>query len=206
MVLETKRHLSSCSACAEAYQFIETDNVSLPTLPALIPTPNSTFKRSILLKGVIPLIAAAAVLLFVLHLPKEAEVPPPSHIGTKGGELALSLVRLRDDVVREDPDRFQSGDRFRLLLTSPFGDSTQAEVVVFQGGEAFFPYSKGLNVESGNQVPLNGAFTLTGDEDAVVCVIADSPESRLPGRRELAANGFSALPKFSVCQTLFASK
>jgi hypothetical protein len=205
-VLETKRHLSSCPACAGAYQFIEKDNISLPPLPALIPTPIVVSKRLKYWKAVVPLIAAAALLLLVLNLPFGADNTPPSHIGTKGGELSLSLVRLRDNATREDPDRFQSGDRFRLSVTSPFNDNTPAEVVIFQGGRAFFPYSEGLVVNSGNQVPVDGAFTLTGDDDAVVCVIADSPESRLPGRRELAAKGFSTLPPTSVCQTLFAPK
>jgi hypothetical protein len=201
---ETKRHLSSCPACADVYHHIEHDAVSLPDLPALIPTPRTASARSIPWKGIIPLVAAAALLLFVLNPPIGTDIPPPSHIVTKGGELALSLVRLRDDTVRENPDRFQSGDRFRLLLTSPFTDNTLAEVVVFQGKETFFPYSEGLTIDLGNQVPVDGAFILTGDEDAVVCVIADSPKSRLPSRRELAVKRFSALPPTSVCHTLFA--
>ncbi len=201
---ETERHLAECSVCREVYRHIERDEVSLPDLPTPISKPRDAKVRSAWAKRVVPLVAAAAVALFVLLLSKGESGPPPSHIVTKGGELALSLVRQRGESVRENPEQFESGDTFRLLVTSPFKDGTRIEVAVFQEGETSFPYPEGLAAEFGNQTALDGAFTLKGDDDAVICVLVDSPESRMPTRREIAAEGIASLPENSVCVTLTA--
>ncbi|MBM4319692.1 MAG: hypothetical protein FJ125_06975 [Deltaproteobacteria bacterium] len=119
----------------------------------------------------------------------------------KGGELALALQRERAGAVVNDPARYLGGDRFRLLATCPPAEEElRWEVVVFQGGEAFFPLSGGQRLRCGNAVPLPGAFRLTGSGTATICLIAGAD---LPSRGSLARQGQTALPAdATVCVAL----
>jgi anti-sigma factor RsiW len=199
---ETERHLANCPACAEVHAYIEKDAAILPPLPERI-TPRKHARRSrrISYPALVGLSAAAGLLLVLLTVFTPAPNAPTKGIATKGGDLAVSLVRLRGEVAMENPVQFEDGDRFRLLLTTPAEATVPVEVVVFQGGEAFFPYPDTLTVEPGNTKGLDGAFTLTGSDDACVCVIAGYP---LPSRDTLRQTGPSALPENSICQTLEA--
>jgi hypothetical protein len=176
--------------------------VSLPPLPVrLAPRNNRRTSLRIPYPTIIGLSAAAGLLFVLLTVFTTAPTIPTTGIATKGGDLAFSMVRLRGETEIENPTRFEEGDRFRLLLTTPYEEDVSAEVVVFQGEEAFFPYPESLIVEPGNHKGLDGAFTLSGSNDALVCVIAGNP---IPSRETLQASGPSALPENSVCQKLEA--
>jgi hypothetical protein len=199
---EIKQHLSDCPACSETFEYISNDQVVLPPLPAPVPKPAAERHHWKPWQIATPLSVAAAalLLLFIMQLPTGQEKHAPHTIATKGGDLALSLVRLRSGAVCEDPDGFEEGDRFRLLITSPPEDrETPVEVVVYQGDDVFFPYPEGITVVSGNQQGIDGAFVLTGDMDAIVCVVAGDP---LPSRGALVNTTPSMLPNNSVCRTL----
>jgi len=197
---ETAHHLANCAACAEVYAYIENDSVSLPPLPVRL---GPQKKKRASLRVPYPIIiglSAAAGLLFVLLAAPPAALKAPSPVtATKGGDLAISLVRLRGHIETENPTGFEDGDRFRLLLTTPYEDDIPIEVVVFQGNEAFFPYPTPLTAPPGNHRGVDGAFTLSGSDDALVCVIAGES---IPPRETLEAGGPSRLPQNSVCQKL----
>jgi hypothetical protein len=199
---ETEQHLASCPACAEVYAYIVKDTAALPPLPVPLRSPKKTEtkpKPRIPSRTVIGLMAAAATVLLVLNIFNTDPKTPPPRITTKGGDLALSMVRQRGETVDENPTQFEEGDRFRLLLTAPYEGDIPIEVVVFQGDEAFFPYPENLSAASGNQKGIDGAFTLFGDEDATICVIAEEP---IPSRAALREMDAESLPENSVCQKL----
>ena len=102
-----------------------------------------------------------------------------------------------------NPDVFESGDTFKVRLTCPMHGGANWDVVVFQGKEAFFPYAKQPKIPCGNNVPIPGAFKLTGTKKATVCIMVDD----IPQRSALKAKGKKALLKGSaVCTTLKALK
>ena len=104
---------------------------------------------------------------------------------TKGGELALALVRDRGGDIDLAPTRFRDDDRFKVVVTCAPGAALHAELVVFQaeraGGQAVaaFPLA-GRSLACGNRVAFPGAFRITGREPATVCLVlgAAAPPSR----------------------------
>ncbi len=82
---------------------------------------------------------------------------------------------------RSIPTRYRDGDRFAVLVTCPPGDRW-VDVVVTQDGRRDFPIAA-ARVACGNRIDV-GAFRLTGDSPAAVCVIAGDeqpPRDGLPG-------------------------
>lgn len=147
--------------------------------------------------------AAAALLVFAL-LPDRDLLPtdtPRTNRFEKGGAVSLGLVRRRGDIVTENPIEFLDGDRFRLLVSSPYDVGVPAEIVVFQGDKVFFPYPSSLNIAPGNQVGLPGSIRLTGDAPCAVCIVAGK---ELPARDDLSSEGIESLPESAVCITLVA--
>ncbi len=198
-------HLAHCPACAACARSIEDDARSLPALPALPAAPPSpassrlSWPRLALAVGA----AAAAVLVALLVWAPERQpgIASVEGITYKGGELALTVVREREGAVVENPDQYRSGDRFRLLATLPGPEPVPWEVVVFQSGEVYFPYERGGTLGPVSREPLPGAFRLTGEDPAEICLMVGDP---LPDRSDLQRDGRGALPETVVCHTIEA--
>ena len=204
-----ERHLAECDACRASLDSIGADDRPLPALPPLAAPAReaanegagSRLARFLRPAFAGPALAAAAAVLLAIVVWPEAPVTehPPARILFKGGELSLSLVRERVGVTTEDPRAFAAGDRFLVRLTSALPGQTHWDVVVFQGSEVSFPHAAPQPVASGNLVPLPGAFRLTGDAPAVVCVVVD--EAPLD-RQALAGSALDELPASTVCTEL----
>ncbi len=115
------------------------------------------------------LAAAAVVALTLLRGP---ELPPSQRRlqgGVKGGDVALALYSER---YGWEPQGFAEGERFKLLVTCPPGWRAPLRVLVFQQGQRYEPLEIAAEepFECGNRVPWPGAFQLTGEADADVCV------------------------------------
>ena len=204
---DIESHLLHCPACTEVFEYLKKDEVLLPSLPTRLPKTapvradnRRPFAQVAWIIAAASLAAAAAAML-VLNLPirTSVSVPPARRIAAKGGALSLSIVRLRGDSALENPTQFDNRDRFHLLLTSPFEKEMPVKVVIFQDDEAFFPYLESLTVSPGNQRAIEGAFMLSGDKEAAVCVMVGP---LLPTNRELEKAGLEALPETSVCRVL----
>lgn len=156
------QHLEGCAACRAALQSISDDARALPALP-----PVEARRPWAWWWAVAPVAAAAAVVLLVAR--------PREPTRTKGGELAVELVRERGGAISLAPEDFAAGDRFKARVTCA-GDAAVAELVVWQGEAASTPLPA-ASIACGNQVTLEGAFTITGAGPARVCV-------RLVGREE----------------------
>jgi hypothetical protein len=199
-------HLHACDACRACQAEVQRE----VTLPALRPLPETERAgggrvlpqrpRAGLRWALGGGLAAAAALLLVLRLGGPGMEPPsvpPARVGVKGGELALTLVRRHGQALA-DPARFAPGDAFRALLTCPPGQPVRALLVVYQDGRAHFPLPPTRIASCGNQRPLDGAFSLDGVQEALVCVAVGA---ELPPRAELA-RGPEALPAGSVCRRI----
>jgi hypothetical protein len=196
-----EEHLRACDACRSCMAQIEAP-LELPVLPARSAQPGlvESLRRWMSTRWVLPVMAAAgaAIALLVLRpVTPGLEPPRAARLRIKGGELALDLVREHAGSIANDPLRFALGDRFKVLLTCPPGQLVHADVVVFQAGQAFFPLVATRVERCGNELPLPGAFTLDGDEPAIVCAVVS--ESSAIDRDSLSPG---SLPKLSVCQTI----
>jgi hypothetical protein len=200
-----RRHLEGCPACASCLRLLQADRArALPPLPARAPAPAPRRRWWPELgpgwAGLAAAGACALVLLLVLPRALERErdhggLPPP-RLSTKGGEVSLTLVRERSGGVALDPSRFAEEDRFKALITCPGQGARWWELVVYQGGEAFFPVET-ARLDCGNQRPLPGAFSLSGSAPALVCLV---PNEAAPlARAALARLAPEALPEGTVC-------
>ncbi len=196
-------HLESCGACAASLHRLERDQRKLAPLPdrAEAPRRNPWLGWTLRLAPV----AAAAVFL-VSTVWKGPETPErPGVVTIKGGDVSISLVRERDGRIEVDPVAFsagakrgiyRSGDRFQVAVTCPGPDAMSADVVVYQSGEAHFPYEAAQRVRCGNRVPLRGAFRITGTDAVEICVAVSEQSDRdalarhdLPATSDCAAFG-----------------
>jgi len=192
-------HLDECAACRACLERIHGDQRTMPALvvPATrVPRPFWTrWRIAWSLAGAA--VAAAAVLLVVLRGGDTGDqlAIPGRRAHLKGGaEVTVSLVRDRAGAITHDPRDFRDGDAFQLLVTCPFGDDTDADLAVFQGGRAFFPTAAG-HVDCGNQVVFPAAFHITGDQPATVCVtFAPIDRSTITRVRDLPAPLTACLP------------
>ena len=212
-------HLASCEACRACWAEVERD-IELPELPALPALTSQTTERTAAVADLIELryaasrlrtrrwlawsastasalAIAAAALLMLRPVDRGAdERVPPARFRTKGGDVAIELVRRHGAGLAHDTDVFADGDAFKVLVTCPPPLAPHFDVVVYQAGRAHFPLVSGSIESCGNRRTLAGAFSLDGADDALVCVALDA--QRRPSRAELR-NGPSALPKLSVC-------
>jgi len=199
---EVVRHLDACPACRACFEQLRMSELALGPLPAPSPRPAHTPVRSLRQRlgrplAVVSALAAAALVGLALRSATQPPAAPPAHRFVKGGELALVLVRERGGVVSRDPEVFQPDDRFAALLTCPPG-RVHWELAVFQDGETFFPLRSDALLACGNQVSLEGAFRLTGDQPALVCAVIDA-------RTEVSRTQLTsprALPETSACVEL----
>jgi hypothetical protein len=144
--------------------------------------------------GLAGLAAAAVALLVVLDRPAESGLPG-SRRRTKGGELAVELIRESAGDPAADPARFRLGDRFQLRATCPPGPDRFWDVVVFEGQTPSFPLRGGL-LECGNGVALPGAFRLTSHAPHDICLMLS--DTAIDRARALHLDK-RALPPESVC-------
>ena len=187
-------HLNECDACRASLDSIRQDDRALKPLP-------EARRKATLLHWVTAgtALAAAAALLLVLLVTdwrKAVHEAPRSKIGFKGGELSISLVRERRGAILHDPDTFASGDRFKVQVTCPPAEEIYWNVVVFQDEGSSFPYVPDEPLRCGNRVPLPGAFSITGDSAATVCLVVSTQPL---GRASLSLGD---LPPDTVCTVL----
>lgn len=149
-----------------------------------------------------PLLSLAAALacgaLFFVRPQTEVGPPAPS-VRVKGGDVALRLVRERRGVVDMAPTTFAEGDRLKVLVTCPPAFDGTFDVFVLQRGVAEFPFAATSVVACGNDVPVPGAFTLTGPAPASVCVTWSRETDT---RREVERRGIDAVRDVAVCTPL----
>jgi hypothetical protein len=218
-------HLARCPACRQCLSELHASEPALRPLPAALPQLNELPEaaRRIALparharSGVLARppaaialrvaggLALAAALLLALRA--GLQTPPPALRDAnggdggrriKGGQLALELVRERGGDVARDPRTFGGGDRFAALVTCAPRAAPHWELVVFQGGEAFFPLDREQPLRCGNRVSLPGAFVLTGSAPANVCVVLGGA----PLDRRVLGRGPDALPAEHACTTV----
>ena len=171
-----KEHVDACEACRGALGRIEP--IALPALVA--PEAPVPWGRRWLGVGGLAAAVAAALLFLVLR----PEAGPPTvaedHVRVKGGEMTLKVVRERDGIVSLDAHTFRTTDRLKARITctpAAHGTPLHADVVVFQGPAAF-PVPP-VQLSCGNDVTLPGAFRLTEDAPATICLaIGDRPVDR----------------------------
>lgn len=200
---EIDLHLERCPACREVAAHRDARPIAMPrfdpthrpthrTAAAGLPKPARPVRRwGGLFVGLGVCAAAAAVVLTV-----QRGDDGVSGGGVKGADLGVELVREQGGV-ELDAGVFAAGDRFRVRATCPPG-AMSWDVLVVQGTQGFFPLAGGA-LACGNRVALPGAFTLTGREPALVCLVL------APGaidRATLMRDGRPRLPDASVCKVV----
>jgi hypothetical protein len=187
-------HLNECQACRASLESIRADETALKPLPEA--PPRAPGLRWVTAGAALAAAAALLVVLLVVDWHRAMPGVPPPKIAFKGGELSISLVRERQGAVLHDPETFTSGDRFKVQVTCPPAEEISWDLAVFQDEEAWFPYVPEEPLRCGNRVPLPGAFSLTGDSPATVCLIASTQP---PDRASLSPGN---LPPDTVCVVL----
>lgn len=175
-------HLERCPACQACLEMIQAEPAPvLRPLPSPGPAPA---KRGFFWLGAAAAALAAGLLVVALWPAGTGRRDfPGARMAVKGGELAVVLVRERGGAIQRHPETFAPDDRFKALLTCPPPDEPLVELLVFQGGQIFFPLSP-QRAACGNEVSLGGAFRLDGDQEALVCLVVGDPPSRDTLRRE----------------------
>jgi hypothetical protein len=181
-------HLAACAACAACLAHIETDQAELPPLEVREPRAIESARRPLsrvrrLFAGAGALAAAAVAVLAIGHAwrapgPSAAE-SETGRTRSKGDGMAFVLVRADGERVVEGQGVFRDGDRFKALVTCPPSLNASFDLVVFDeggdpsgGGSATaYPLEPVRHFSCGNEVPLPGAFRLTGIENETVCVV-----------------------------------
>ena len=176
------QHLADCPTCRACFDEAR-ETIALPPLPQTAAPRTPWWRTWPTWTGAA--VAAAALLLVIVLRPDgsghRAGALPGPRVAYKGGELAIDLVRERGGDASLDPTHYADGDRFAVLVTCPPGDRW-IDVVVTQDGRRDFPIAA-ARVACGNRIDA-GAFRLTGDTPASVCVIAGDerpPRNALPG-------------------------
>jgi hypothetical protein len=169
-------HLAACPACAACLAHIQDDDAhALP--PLSLP---KRARRNVL--SLFPVRAAAALAALaaggalVLGLRGNGHRGELEHarLGesrVKGDAIAFSLVRDDGERLTGTAGVYRDGDRFKAIVTCPPGASVAFDVVVYDVGGASFPLQPARELACGNEVPVPGAFRLTGDDEETVCLV-----------------------------------
>jgi hypothetical protein len=169
------KHLAACPACAACLARIEDDDSrALPPLAVSRPA-----RRSVL--SLFPVRAAAAIGALAAGGALVLGLRGNGHRGeleqarnganrVKGDAIAFTLVREDDERIAGTAGVYRDGDRFKAVVTCPPGANVAFDVVVYDPGGASFPLEPARDLACGNEVPLPGAFRLTGDADETVCL------------------------------------
>ncbi|MFT3698208.1 MAG: hypothetical protein QM831_34015 [Kofleriaceae bacterium] len=161
------RHLEQCAACRECMLEITRDVVALPVLNVPDAPKKRAFKWWFAL---VPAIAAAAILLFVMRPRSHAE----NITSIKGvGDVTLGVVRERHGAITEDASTFAPGDRWKLVITCAPGHSTQITVDVTDAKTTDHPLAP-AELACGNRVVIPGAFELNGGANRVCAHVSSS--------------------------------
>jgi hypothetical protein len=163
-------HLAACEACAACLARIRDDEaVALPVLPTRLPA-----KR---LRGgsVASLLALAAAVTVVLGLHGGVRPSVDRDEGAlgarvKGGAIAFTLVREDGERIEGPDGVYRDGDRFKAVVTCPPGGHVGFDVAVNEGGRSSYPLPQPTGFGCGNEVPIPGAFRLTGGAVETVCL------------------------------------
>jgi len=168
-------HLAVCPACAACLAHLQDDDAhALP--PLSVP---SRARRNVF--SLFPVRAAAALGALaaggalVLGLRGNAHRGEVEHarVGesrVKGDAIAFSLVRDDGERVDGTAGVYRDGDRFKAVVTCPPGAHVAFDVVVYDVDGPSFPLEPAPGLACGNDVPLPGAFRLTGDTHETVCL------------------------------------
>jgi hypothetical protein len=169
-------HLATCPACAACLAHIQDDDAHA-LLPLSVSRPA---RRNVL--SLFPVRAAAALGALaaggalVLGLRGNGHRGEVEHarLGenrVKGDAIAFTLVRDDEERITGPAGVYRDGDRFKAIVTCPPGAGVAFDVVVYDIGGASFPLEPGRELACGNEVPLPGAFRLTGDTGETVCLV-----------------------------------
>ncbi len=186
-------HLESCDRCRSCFTRIQDD--ARDQLLAL-PTTGARQRRRPHWPVLGVAASAFAVILLVALRPTKHDWHPSRVIHSKGGDVALDLVRERQGSVALAPTSFADQDRFKALVTCPPPVQPFVDLVVFQDREASFPGEPAV-IACGNRVPYPQAFRITGHSPATVCIVVD--DSAPPDRRRLASARPADLGATAAC-------
>ena len=169
-------HTAACPACAACLaQILDDDAQALP--PLSVPErPRRNVLSLFPVRAAAALGALAAGGALVLGLRGNGHRGEIEHarLGesrVKGDAIAFSLVRDDDARITGTAGVYRDGDRFKALVTCPPGAGVAFDVVVYDVGGTSFPLEVARELACGNDVPLPGAFRLTGDTDETVCLV-----------------------------------
>ena len=196
-------HLASCERCRICLERIESEGPdelpALPAKPVIRPRPKwflqwrtLGFSASVL-----------AVALFVLLRPARHDGRPARVLHTKGGDVALDLVREREGSVAMAPTSFAEQDRFKAFVTCPPPARLFVDLVVVQDRQPSFP-GPPATITCGNRVPYPQAFRITGQASAIVCMVVD--ESGPPSRERLISAQPEDLRATAACISLASTR
>ncbi len=200
-------HLRACAACRACHEEITAGAVrELPPLPARV----SVLSRRTIGARVFALgggLALAALVLLGVRFGGAPTVVTTGGGGAVkgGGDVVLSLVREGDTAWASEAGVFKSGDRFKALVTCPPSLAASWDLVVIDPSGASLPLDPPPGrVACGNEVPLPGAFRLTGLGAVEICLVWSEGGSL--DRNALALGGASALDHVPhTCQRLEAT-
>jgi len=174
-------HLAACEACAACLARIREDEAAaLPALPSL-PTrlPVKPRMRGGMVASLAALAAAVTVVLG-LHGGVGPDIDRDGQqAGTgegarvarvKGGAIVFTLVREDGERIEGPEGVYRHGDRFKAVVTCPPGGHVGFDVAVNEGGRSSYPLPQAVGFACGNEVPLPGAFRLTGGAVETVCL------------------------------------
>jgi hypothetical protein len=177
---QVETHLAACPACSECLRRIELDDAA-PLPPLELPSAAKKgssgrvlqFRASRVSAIVFGLAAAAAVMLGASRTwlrDPGADLRPGSP-RVKGGDVTFSLVSDDGERVVDDTGLYQDGNRWKVMVTCPPTLSAGFDVVVLDDAGASFPLAPVPLLACGNEVPLPGAFRLTGPGEETVCIV-----------------------------------
>ena len=176
---ETQRvaaHLDGCAVCRACYERVRSDGREQELMALSVKLGAQPLPAAPRRKRSWPALAAAASVACAVYLmlqPKTAikspDLEPPT--GTKGGALALEVVRMDAQGQLLEPTHFAAGDRFKLLFSCPEGFEGTVRVLAFQSGEVFEPVPAQELTSCGNRRPLSGAWQFDGAGAVDLCVV-----------------------------------
>src|SRR5262249_31678487 len=117
----------------------------------------------------------------------------------KGDAVAFSLVRDDELLIAEAGGTFREHDRFKALVTCPPGMRARFDLVVWDKSGASFPLDVPPDFACGNDVPIPGAFRVTGTESVRVCLVWDEAPM---DRQMLSRVSDDAALAHAVCKVL----
>jgi hypothetical protein len=191
------QHLAACAACAACAAAIEADEArSLLPIGVGGRNPEPRLRARAWWAGVGALALAAAMILIIGRARRTPALPGDSRqANAKGDGMAFVLVRDDGERLVEERGVFREGDRFKALVTCPPSMSASFDLVVFDASGASFPLEPAGGIACANEVPLRGAFRLSGEANETVCLVwrddgaverkALSPGSVVSGRHAM---------------------